>query len=1067
MWLTRLFVGRPLLVFVLLALITLAGSTAWPQLVQQEYPNVSQPTISVSVSYPGASVTVMRDSIVMPLEDKIAGTPDLQTLNATVQSGQATLSAIFALSSNIDTDLVYITKAVQQAQQLLPSNLLPPVIRNADPSQSIVVVLSVTSSSLDQSQLALVINGRLIPEIEQIPGVANVIAPGVVTPAVNVFVHPNALAAAGYTLTDVIGTVGANNVRAPGGIAYEANRETNIDVRGDITLTPQTVSNLVLQNAPAALPNAVAAFGPTDPWTTASPLRRVGDVATVVAGNEPQRAYSVVNGRPSVFLAVQKESNASEVTASTNVIDDLPLLHQEYPNLDFNIVNIQSRFTEQQLDGVLRTLAEAMTLTAIVMLFFLNSWRNAVVVMIAIPTSLCVTLFFMWMLHLTLDTISLLGMTLVIGILVDDSTVVLENIQRHHDELRETPEAAAINGRTEIGLAAIVITLVDVVVFLPIAFLQGNQVGRELAEFGIVVTVSTLTSLFVSFTITPALAGRWALRSTWQPPWIMRAFTAGFQRTRAWYSQRLLPAGLRHPTIVVAISAISFVGAFALLPLGLVGEEYIPPQDRGQIFIQFTYPVGTPLATARAGIMAVARKIDTIPDLDAEVSIAGAYSAPFGGQIIEGSTGMIQVFLKTSRARSTDYWVAQLRTWALQIAPKGNPVVVPSTGTTGGNAQPIDELVADVSGGDPTPYAEQIFKVLQSTPGATSVNSDASTLAPQVEVVFDRNAARSLDVSVGTASTAIQAAFGGAIATQFETPNGLEQVEVIYPLADMSDLQAIEEIPLRALDGNIVHVGDIATLRNDPAPPVITRTNRQTVIHVNANVAANASLSGVQSSFLRGVAALHLPRNIVMSPAPLGQQALMGQALRGLGSSLVLSIVLVFLLMVALYNSLISPFVILFAVPVATVGAFGALWLTHDTLNIFSLIGCILLVGLVTKNGILLVDYAITLHEERGLGKVAAIQQSAHTRFRPIIMTTASMVFAMLPLALALEPGSQVRASLGVVVIGGLLSSLLLTLVLVPVMYVWLAPEEVAAHHLAGEVAQGNGSTRPGGVKTT
>jgi HAE1 family hydrophobic/amphiphilic exporter-1 len=1052
MALTRLFVQRPTLVFVLIALIALAGAMAAPQLVQQQFPNVSQPTITVSVSYPGASTTVMRDSIVAPIEDQIAGAPDLQTISSTVFNGQASIAATFTLNSNVNTDLVNVQKALQSAQRNLPSDLTAPTLRIADPSESVVVTLAVQSRTLTPSQLALLVNGRLIPAIEQIPGVANVNAGGLLTPAFEVETHPNALAAYGYTLTDVINTISANNIRAPGGIAYEPNRETNIDVRGDIT-TPSTIANLVLQSTPSQAPDVQPTFGPTNPWTIAPALRKIGDVATVVAGTEPQRTYAAVNGRPSIFLSIQKQSNVSEVTASNAVLHALPQLRRQYPQLTFNVVNVQSKFTEQQLEGVIRTLAEAIVLTGIVMLFFLHSWRNALVVMVAIPTSLSVTLFVMWLMGLTLDTISLLGMTLVIGILVDDSIVVLENIERHHAELHEPPRVAAINGRSEIGLAAIVITFVDVVVFLPIAFLQNSQVGRFLAEFGIVVTISTLTSLFVSFTITPTLAGLWALKSDWQVPWLLQAFTEGFDRVRSWYVKHVLAWGLRRPKIVVAISAASFIGALSLVPLGLVGSEFIPPQDRGELFVQFNYPTGTPLVQTHAGVTAVERKIDRIPDLDAETSVAGAYAASFGGFIQEGNVGQIHVFLKADRKKPTSYWLARIRDWARAIAPRGNPVVVPSTGTGGGNAQPIDELVTDVTGGDPTPYADEVLQALRTTPGATSVNSSASSLMPQVQVVFNREKARALDVSIGTAATAIRAAFGGAIATQFETPDGLEQVQVIYPLSDQTDLDAIAAIPIRALNGSIVHVGDIATLENAPAPPVLTRVDRNTVVHINANIAPGATLSGVQQAFAKRVAALHLPKNIVVRPAPLGQQAYMSQALQGLGTSLILSVVLVFLLMVALYNSYISPFIILFSVPVATVGAFGALLLTHQTLNLFSMIGCILLVGLVTKNGILLVDYANTLREDHGFTKLDAIRESAHTRFRPIIMTTSSMVFAMIPLALAIEPGSEVRSSLGIVVIGGLISSLLLTLVLVPVMYMWLAPKVVRSHHIGDESA--------------
>jgi hydrophobic/amphiphilic exporter-1 (mainly G- bacteria), HAE1 family len=1045
--LTKLFVQRPTLAFVLIALIALAGAMAAPQIVQQQYPNVEQPTISVSVSYSGASPTVMRDSIVLPIEDQIAGAPDLQTLNSTIQGGQASISATFTLNSNVNTDLVNVQKAVQSASRNLPSDLTAPTVRNRDPSERVVVTLSVQSKSLDAAQLSLLVNGRLIPAMEQIPGISNVNASGLVTPAYEVQVNPSALSAYGYTLTDVVNTIGANNVRAPGGIAYEPNRETNIDVRGDI-VDAESIAGLVLQGAPTQVPDPIATIGPSNPWTVAPALRRVGDVAQVTAAYEPRRQYAAVNGQPGLFLSIQKQSNVSEVTASNNVLAALPQLRRQYPQLTFGIVEVQSHVTEQQLSGVLRTLAEAIVLTAIVMLFFLHSWRNAIVVMIAIPTSLCVTLFAMWLMGLTLDTVSLLGMTLVIGVLVDDSTVVLENIERHHEELHEEPKTAAVRGRSEIGLAAIVITLVDVVVFLPIAFLQGNQVGRQLAEFGIVVTISTLVSLFISFTITPTLAGLWALKSTWQAPWIIHAFTDNFDRVRAWYTKRVLSAGLRHPKVVVGISLFSFVGAFLLLPLGLVGQEFIPGQDQGEIFVQFNYPTGTPLSVTHAAVTKVEQRIDKIADLSAETTVSGAYAASFGGFVSEGNVGQIHVFLKDDRKQSTDYWTREIQRIARQLAPAAHPVVVNSSTTSGGNKQPIDYLVTDVSGNDPTQDALRVVQILQDTPGATAVNSSATALQPQVAVVFNRDKARALNVSIGTASTAIRAAFGGAIATQFETPDGLEQVQVIYPVSEQTALATISAIPIRTIDGKVVHVGDIATFQNDPAPPIITRVDRNTVIHVNANVAPGSSLSVVQAAFQKRLAAARLPANIVVRPAPLGQQDLMGQALRGLGTTLVLSIVLVFLLMVALYNSYVSPFIILFAVPVATVGAFGALWLTHQTLNLFSLIGCILLVGLVTKNGILLVDYANTLREDHGFTKLDAIVESAHTRFRPIVMTTASMIAAMIPLALSLEAGSEVRRSLGIVVIGGLTSSLLLTLVLVPVMYMWLAPAHIHSHHI-------------------
>jgi hydrophobic/amphiphilic exporter-1 (mainly G- bacteria), HAE1 family len=1054
MGLTRVFLQRPTLVFVLLALIFLAGFISLRALPVQQFPNVIQPTITVNVSYSGAPTTVMRTDIVQPIENQLAGTPDLSRINSVVQAGTARISAIFTLTSDLSTDLAMVQKAVQAAQRQLPTNIVPPTISINDPAQSVVTTLAVTSTKMDVGKLSLVVVNSIAPAIQQIPGVSLVNAGGTVTPAYEVNADPFKLAAANLTLTDLYDTIANGNLRAPGGYVYGSNRQTSIDIRGDIQ-DPNSLLDLPIapSSAPSTTSPVPATPGATDPWTTGSGVFRVRDVASVVDGYEPRLTYAQVNGTPGIFLQVQKTDTASEVTSSEAVIADLSQLQRQFPDVRFQVLNVQAVFTKQQIDGVQRTLFEGILLTGIVMLFFLAKWRHAVVVLIAIPTSLFVAITVMNILHMTLDTVSLLGMTLAIGILVDDSTVTLENIDRHF-ELGETPYNAALRGRSEIGMAAIVITLVDVVVFLPIAFLK-SQVGEQLQEFGVVVAISTLASLFVSFTVTPTLAGRWALLSHWKPWHIIELFDRGFARVRTWYAEHVLRWALRRPWIVVAICAVSFVGAIALVPLGLVGETYIPPQDQGQIFIQAVYPSGWPIAKVRSGVFAMERVVDQNPDLRSEAAAAGFYNPPFGGSALQPNVGQIIMWLKDNRHHSTDWWVAQYRTIAAKVMPQADVTVVPATSTQGGNQQPIDEIVSDVTGGDPTAQAVRVYQLLAHTPGAVNVNSTASALAPQIAMQFDRAKMRALNVNITTAATAAEAAFGGAIATQFELPQGLEQVQLIYPMSNLNTVAQLAAVPVRASNGNIVHLGDFTHIDMEPTPPLIVRVNRNNVVHVNANVAPGYDLSNVQDAFQKGLPSLHLPSNITVAPAPFGQQDYMHQVLTGLGGSLILSIVLVFLLMVALYNSYSSPFIILFSVPVAAVGALGALLITHETLNLFSMIGTILLVGIATKNGILLVDYANTLRA-RGFNKIAAIRESARTRFRPIVMTSVSIVAANIPLALALEPGSSVRSSLGVVVCGGALSSLALTLVLVPVMYMWLAPKRVPQIEGIGT----NGSTK-------
>ncbi|MFY9779506.1 MAG: efflux RND transporter permease subunit [Candidatus Baltobacteraceae bacterium] len=1030
MSLTRLFVERPPLVTVFLCLVLLAGLVGAATLVEQQFPSTDSPSIQVLLSYPGASTTEMRDAIVRPLEDQLAGAPSLDHLESAIQPGQASIFAYFTLDSDQNNDLVQVQGRVQNAQHALPNDIQTPQISLYNPSEAVVVSLVLRSRSLSTGDLSSLTINKIVPELEQIPGVSYVQENGVVTPSIQVNVDPKALSASGFTLTDIVSTITSNNIRAPGGIVYFPNRETNLDVRGDIQDVP-TVAGLLLGT------NGASASATTDPWSTQAHLFRIGDVANVTDTYETQRVYAYSNGVPCVTLDIQKAAGVSEVETSNQVLAALPRLSATYPEVQFSVLDVQSTYTQQQLSGVERTLLEAIVFTGVVMLFFLRSWRNAVVVMIAIPASLLVTLAAMRLAHFTLDTVSLLAMTLIIGILVDDSIVVLENVERHFSR-GEEPTEAAIRGRSEIGVAAIVITLVDVVVFLPISFLPGS-VGLFLREFGLVVTVATLTSLFVSFTVTPTLAGRWALLSTWKPWRIIDAFTERFDAARAAYVERFLTWGLKHARTVVAISAISLVAAVALIPLGLVGFEYIPPVDRGELYVTMSFPSGTPLDTTRRGLLAVERVVDQIPDLRSESSMAGAYLGQLSGYISNGAVAQIDVYLNTKRAHTTAYWAEQLQSQAQKLLPDATVVAVPATDISGGNSQPVDEVVSSLDG-QPEPYAAKVQAALAATPGAIDVTTSAAADAPQVEVDFNRDRARILGASVGTASTAIRAAFGGDLATQFTGEDGLKDVLVTYPQPDQNSLSAVEAIPVRASDGSIVHVGDIAHLVQAPAPPMIVRINRQSVVYIGANLAPGALLSNVQRDFTRRLADLHLPAGVTVAPSAGGNEQQVSATVSSMSVALALSIVLVYLLMVALYNSYRTPFIIMFAVPVAVVGALGSLALTHQTLNLFSMIGSVLLIGLVSKNGILLVDFA-NARQREGLGRVPAMCEAAKERFRPIMMTTAAMIAGMTPLALALDPGAQAAASLGTVVIGGLLSSLLLTLLLVPVVYVAVAAE--------------------------
>ncbi|HEV3157343.1 MAG TPA: efflux RND transporter permease subunit [Candidatus Baltobacteraceae bacterium] len=1061
MSITRVFVNRPTLAVVALLLILLGGGIAAKTIVQQNFPNVDNPTITVRLSYPGGSPTQIRDAIVRPLEDTIAGAPELDHLNTTIQQGQATISAFFTLSSNKTTDLVEIQRRVEVARAVLPTDLVSPTIRSYDPSEPDVVSLRVTSNRLSTGELSGLVTNEIIPAIEQVPGVSTADAPSTATPAIEVQVDPSRLSSEGLTFADLTSAISGNNTREPGGIATGPARETQIDVRGDLS-DPSSVANLPV-NATKGVTGNVSLAGPQgssssvgasatpapsdatvdaasqnglNPWSVSKRFLRVADVASVSDGYERKRVYTYTNGNTGINIDVQKASDASEVDTSDAVIAALPSISAKFPDVTISVVNVQATFTRQQIESVEHTLVQGILVTGIAMLFFLRSWRNAIVVMLSIPASLLVTLVVMKALNFTIDTVSLLAMTLIIGILVDDSIVVLENIERHF-ERGEGARSAAISGRMEIGTAALVITLVDVVVFLPIAFLPGI-VGRYLSEFAIVVVIATLTSLAVSFTITPALAGSWSLLSQWKPPGIVNAFSRGFENLRNFYVEHVLRWSLAHPFVITSVSLILTIASIALVPVGLVGSEFMPRVDRGQIAAQMTFASGTPLATTQVAIARLSGEVYRMPGVQRVVGTAGAYQSGFGGSINLGSVGQLQIFLDATQTATTERFAKQIGSLMSKEYPAAGVVAIPATSGGGGNSQPIDYIIT-ATDDNPAPYAQRVFDAMLATPGTTHVTGSLQNGAPQLDLVFDRERARALDVEIASAASAVRAGFGGSQPAQITTTFGTEYVQVIEPERLQTTTAGITELPVRTQNGSLVHVGDFSSLVSDPNPPTLTRVNRATVVHVSSNLIPGASLSNVQRDFRKRLAALNLPSSVQVAPNRGGNQQNLGDLSSGVVISLSLSLLLVYLLIVALYDSYRLPSIIMCSVPVATVGALSSLWITGQTLNLFSMIGTIMLIGLVSKNGILLVEFAAH-HVHEGLDRTTAIRSAARERFRPIIMTTASMILGMLPMALAIDPGSASRRSLGIVVIGGLTSSLLLTLVLVPVIFVWFAP---------------------------
>ncbi len=1021
MWLTRFAIARPVITAMVFIGLAIYGLVSYLQLGVNLMPNVSFPFVFVSASYPGASPTEMEKLVIKPIEDQLDGMENLDRLSATAQEGTATVLARFRLDSDLNFETIDVQRRVNTARVYMPVDLDPPTVDKFSSASDPILEEALSSRSMTPAQLSDLISQRIVPDLKAISGVLDVQPAGSTLREIHVYPDQSRLLGSHATLLDLNNALGYNNASLPGGRLDSPTQETTVSVHADIG-QPTDIAQIPLQ----------VLNGSQGGLAQAS--LKVGDVARVDDGHVEQRLPSRYNGSASILLSVQRQIDADTVktTAATRV--EMKKLAHDFPAVQFAEINASADYTKASVNGVLQSLVEGIFLTAIVMLLFLHAWRNAVVVMIAIPSSLLATFIVMKLCGFTLDVISLMGLGLTIGILVDDSIVVLENITRHRD-MGESAVDAAINGRSEIGNAAVAITLVDVVVFLPIAFLSGI-VGKYMKEFGLVIVVATLFSLFVSFTLTPLLAGRWSVkrRSTGVPAWA-RWFQNGFGALEAWYAQRALPWVLRHKVLVPVVCVALIIASIALVPLGFIGSEFVPAGNTGVLTGSLQFPVGQPLATTERALTRLEGGLAKIDGVSSVLTTAGEKQE--GDQDITGGhLAHFNVVIDKTRRRETTRVLGDARKLSY-LVPGANYQIATEGGSGGGGSAIQYTLTGPDAALDAA--ATKLAALIARQPGTVNVQTGAQSEGPRLNIDIDPRRANVLGIAPADAASVARIAIGGVVSTRVRLTNGLTDVRLELPAIRRNDLATIGQLQVRAANGMMIPLSSVASFTMTKAPTKIDRQARERVESVSGDVDANAGVS--LGKILAPVQAKidepgFFPDGV--HAVADGDADLYNQTFSSMGFALVTSFVLVYMLMVVLYGSFVEPFVVMFSVPVALVGALVGLAVRHQTLNLFSLIAIVMLFGLVAKNGILLVDYANQQRKKRGLGVREAMVAAAATRFRPILMTTCAMIFGMLPLSLGLTEGAQERASMGTVLIGGLISSLILTLALVPVIYVFV-----------------------------
>ncbi len=1141
MWLTRFAITRPIITAMVFIALAIFGLISFLQLGRSSNPpGTTYPVVVVSASYPGASPQDMERMVVKPIEDQMTGVDNLDHITATIQEGTASVAVFFLIGKgNYDLEAVDVQRRVDTARIYMPTDLNPPVVIKAGGQEPPIIDLAVSSKSLNQTQIADLINNQVEPQIAQIPNVQSVDVYGAADREFHVEPSPVRLLGTNATLSDVFNAVANNNLNVPGGLMTQPTREATVAIHSYVN----TANDLL--GIPLPVPGA------------ANKNLRIGDVASASDSHIEMRSISHYNGQPRVYVSLNPTIDADQIKATQVARQQLKIIEARFPQLQFVEEDAQADVTAKELWGVGQSLIEGIVLTAIVMMLFLHAWRNAVVVLVAIPSSILSTFILMRLFGFHIDDLSMMGLSLIIGILVDDSIVVLENITRHRD-MGQDPINAAINGRNEIGSAAIAITMVDVVVFLPIALLPGIT-GEYLKEYGAVVVTATLFSLFVSFTLTPLLAARWSMRSRSeaQPKWLSAlddrrldallvivavALWFGGSAT-GWflmnvlgvfivallilnfivhrydvmtrvYRDHLLPFALAHGAFVVFVCAVLLLNALALvgngknaLPLdavvltgtllcygiawalrnftgrrkgfatlgthrptaiatiilpvvaglimwslGGISFDFFPAEQTGVINMTVSYPSGTPIATTDGFVTKLEQGLLKVKDMKSVSSTVGMKPSGFGSTT-GGNFAELTAQVKDGHYGETNAIVKQIRGMGY-LVPGGDLQVNQQSGGGGGGGSaifysltgPEDEI---------GPAAEKVAKYLRGIPGSVNVQTSAEIAAPRLNVDIDQSKAELLGVAPSDAANVARIAVDGAVATKVRTQNGLVDVRVQFPLAQRSTVEQLENVRVRAQDGTLVPLGDVATFTWTKAPTRIERLNRQRVVNVTSDLLPGYSTGQVQGPLEKKMAEPgFLPSGV--SPAAQGNSQWVNETMMNMGIALLTSFMLVYMLMVILYGSFLEPLIVMFSVPLAVIGALIFLAIMGriqpqqgQSLNIISILGIIMLFGLVAKNGILLVDYSNTLIK-RGMRVRDAVLQAAATRFRPIVMTTAAMIFGMLPLALGYAEGGEWRQAMGTVIIGGLISSLILTLFLVPMIYnTWLGYYEHKADQRA------------------
>jgi hydrophobe/amphiphile efflux-1 (HAE1) family protein len=1015
---TKLAINRPILFIVLFLFLGLAGIFSYSQLRYELLPDIDAPFVTVSTLYPGASPAEVESGITRRIEEAIAGTDKIKRVVSSSGESISTIIVEFRQGTNPDIATQNIQRKVNEILPLLPSAAKAPSVLKYSINDIPVLQIGL-KSTLPPAELSDIVRRVIQQRISRLPGIGNIIIAGDNEKILKVEINAQQLKLKNILPQQIVQALSREHINIPAGSFKSSTSDIALNISGK-EITPEKFANIIIRTYPDGS------------------FTKLSDIAAVYNTIKQNNTYSYIDSNQAVLMQIYRQADANPVEVSKLCRREIDAINLELQGrVKVDIAQDASEFTLEAAHDVDKDLIIAIILVALVMFIFLHSLRNSLIVMIAIPSSILSTFLIMYILGFTLNLMTLLALSLVIGILVDDSIVVLENIY-HHIEKGKHKAQAALDGRNEIGFAALAVTLVDVVVFVPLALTPGLT-GSIVRQFSLVIVISTLFSLLVSFTLTPMLASRFAKLESINPNSLLGRVSLIFEKSitqlTTFYSN-LLERALHYRKTIFFVSFLLFAASLLLPFMGYIGAEFAPATDKGEIVVTLELPAGTTLQKSSETARDFYTKLNKMKEIKRIINTVGISSDGSVQNPRNITEFTISFIPRQERALSLNALADSIRSMAV-LQPGIKARISPVGIFGGGNAEPIQVIISGADRDSLRSFAQSLADSMQSIPGTQDIRLSANELQPEYQLIPDREKAARFGISTEDIGMAVRMGYNGYDELTVQQADRQTSVHIQFREQDRQNPDLLKQLPVAfESNGKAIQLNQITKSQTVFAYASLERKDRSNAITIFCKPADGRPVGDIGQDIQQKVAGMHVPDGIQILYG--GDLELQDDSFDKLAMAFGAAIIMVYFVMVALYNSWLYPFVILFSVPVATVGAFIALALAGKTINIFSIFGLIMMIGLVAKNGILLVD-RINENRTNDMELFDAVQEAGKSRLRPILMTTLAMVIGMLPIAMAGGACGELKSGLGWVLVGGLSSSMLLTLLLVPTVYVSLS----------------------------